>query len=53
MGQHADDCLIMCEEYAQQVSDFHMGGLSITQAYDLGIVDEQGYEPNEQLEGEQ
>ena len=45
MGEMADDFLInYILTFEEHVADFHNGKLDIVEAYDLGIIDEIGYE---------
>lgn len=44
MGDMADDFLDNVEDFEELRLMFHMGELSVEEALELGIIDEDGYE---------
>ncbi len=46
MGEFADLCIQEALDDLEAVSDFHTGNMTIQEAYERGIIDELGYEPN-------
>lgn len=44
MGTHADDLRDIEEDEAMAISQFHIGLISLQEAYERGIVDELGFD---------